>query len=357
MCKTADISLLASTQVKLMNSMNLLINGAEMCGLVDAYSAIRRKLTGSQIAILMYHRVSPPAKDLYLQSLAPEIFDKQIEYLKKEFKILSLEEFARTCRSSDPLPEKTAVITFDDGYKDNYTYAYPILQKYDVPATIFLTTGYIETGKLLWWDLVGYICRHSQVNTLRLDDDGLTEFKIKTDSDRTKTKFRITEKLRRKSESQKWSIIQQLVNQSELPSLITPGKNLILSWSEIQEMAKGKITFGAHTVNHPILTSESLELAKREITQSKRAIEERLKTEITTFSYPDGCYNNEIIDIVRKSGFICATAVSPFRLVTKKDDLYCLNRILPAQDFAEFKAMTAGLVGDISMRLGTKRNY
>lgn len=338
-----------------MNSNYWFLKGAEKLGLVSAYSICRRHLTGSQIAILMYHRVSPNNNDMFLQSLTPESFEKQIQHFQSEFTIIDLEELVKSRISSCSLPKKVAVITFDDGYKDNYTYAYPILQKYDAPATIFIATGYINTGKLFWWDIIGYLCKHTHVGELKLN--GVCNCSMKTESDRMNAKFQITQKLRRLSESQKWPIIKGLLEASEVILPHNLGKDLILSWSEIERMAEGGITFGAHTVNHSILTKEPLEVAKKEIVQSKKEIEDMLGREVSTFSYPDGCFNNEIIDIVRKSGFTCAAAVSPLRLVGKKDNPYCLHRIIPVENSVMFKAMLAGLIGDMEVLLEPKKAY
>ena len=125
------------------------ISVADRLRLLDAYSllsAYRR----SQIAIFMYHRVGPSKYFWALPPINTSDLEDRIRYISKTHKILPLDKLARYVQEGKPLPKRVAVFTFDDGYKDNYVYAYPVLKKYNVPATIFLTTGYINAGNLFW---------------------------------------------------------------------------------------------------------------------------------------------------------------------------------------------------------------
>ena len=108
------------------------------------------------------------------------------------------------------LPEKAVVITFDDGYKDNYLYAYPILKKHRIPATIFLATGHIDTGKLFWWDKVSYVIRHTNVGQLNLGELGT--YSVQSDLDRFHTNFIITEGLKKLPNVRKNLLIEKLLN-------------------------------------------------------------------------------------------------------------------------------------------------
>ena len=249
-------------------------NVANHLGIFDAYAFLRRRLTGSQVAILMYHRVCPDEENQYLEALSVESFERQMEYFSRNYEIFSLDELVQHIVSEDFPSEKAVVVTFDDGYKDNYLYAYPILKKYHVPATIFLATGHIGSGKLFWWDKVGYIIQHSSIKQLNLD--GLGSYCIESKIDKSRARFMITERLKKIEEGRKNLLIEKLLNvcQVELPSDL--GKKLILSWKEVKEMDNGTVTFGAHSVNHHILTSIPLEQAENEIVQSKKDIEEEL---------------------------------------------------------------------------------
>ena len=124
------------------------------------------------------------------------------------------------------------------------------------------------------------------------------------------------------------------------------GKERILSWNEIREMNTGGINFGAHTVNHPILTNMPLEQARNEIIQSKKDIEERLGKPITTFSYPNGNFNNELVEVIEESGFTCAVAAK-IGMITPEAKLHELSRIPPGWNLDTLKVSLSGLYPDL----------
>jgi len=314
-------------------------------GFLDTYAFIRRKLTKSQVAILMYHRISPHKDSWSLEPLSPQEFEKQIAYFYRNYEIVPLERLASCIRQGNTLPDRAVIITLDDGYKDNYLYAYPVLKKYHVPATIFLTTGHIGTGELFWWDKVGYIVNNSIVTQLDLDELG--SFSFSSTTDKHQTGLEIIEKLKNLPDESKNVLIEKLVSICGVEIPPDLGRDFILSWKEVKEMSSSGISFGAHTVNHPILTNLPLEQAKWEITQSKRDIEERLGKEVTTFSYPNGNFNAGVVELVQEAGFSCAVSVLPGRLISLKDNPYCLSRIGAIEDFNKLKVLLCGLWGDL----------
>lgn len=318
---------------------------ANRSGLLNIYGLLRRKLSKSHTAILMYHRVAPKQDNWSLEPLSPRSFERQIEYLCRTFELLSLDQLVHYIRGGESFPEKAAVITFDDGYKDDYLYAYPILKKHHVPTTIFLTAGHIGTDRLFWWDKVSYIVQHTSVSHLNLDD--VSNYHLESVADKSRISSMIAERLTQLPEEKKSLLIDKLIAvcQVEIPPDLS--KELILSWDEVREMDSNGISFGAHSVTHPILTNMPLKQAQAEIIQSKRAIEERLSREVTAFAYPNGDFNAEIVELVIKSGFVCAVSVLPGKLVSPKDSPYKLSRLGTSEDFNKFKVALCGLWGDL----------
>lgn len=337
----------------IMEIKGLVANIAGYSRLSDAYASLRTSLTKSHVAILMYHRVCPKEDNWSVPPLSPESFEKQMEYCCRNYEILPLEKVARCMQQRKPLPEKAVVFTLDDGYKDNYTYAYPILKKYCIPATIFLTTGHIGTGNLFWFDKVRYILWNVLPRTLTLDELGTCV--VKTATDRTRAALTIIKALKRLPDEEKNLVIEKLFNISEVSIPSGLGNKLILSWDEIREMNSNGIVFGAHSVNHPVLTNLPLEQAKWEIIESKKAIEERLGQPVTAFSYPIGDVNPELIEYVKESGFTCAVTNGTSKLITLKDNPYQLSRISPGEDFGTFKVILSGLWGDLKGILRKER--
>lgn len=315
-------------------------------GFVDAYGSLRRRLLKSQVAILMYHRVMPQTDGWSFPLLvAASDFERQIQYLTREYNVLTLDELAQYIHEHKPLPKRAVVITFDDGYKDNYTYAYPILKKYGVPATIFVTTGYIGGGNLFWWDKVRYVIQHTAHKRIELD--GLGAFSLSSTTERLRAILRIKEQLKELPEEEKNLLIERLISVSGVGIPTHLGKELILSWDEIREMCNNGITIGAHTVTHAILTKVSEEQAKYEIMQSKKDIEGKLQKAVTWFAYPNGDFSPETVRLLREAGFRCAVT-GIWKMITPREDLYQLGRVPPGWSFDIFKFFISGLFADLA---------
>ena len=320
-------------------------SAADNIGILDLYAFIRRKFTKSQVAILTYHRVCPQNDTWSNPPISPQVFEEQMDYFSRNYEIFSLAKLSQYVKMGKRLPEKVVTITFDDGYMDNYYYAYPILNKYHIPATIFLTTGHMEQDKPFWWDRVGFIIQYTGMSHLNFEELG--DYSLRSNNDRSIVQRIITAKLKQIPEDRKNSIIATLERIAGV--YFPPGlaKELVLSWDKIREMSNNGISFGAHTVNHPILTNMPLQQAQWEIIQSKKDIEQELGKEVDIFSYPNGCFNSDIIKFVKESGFTCAVSVLPGKLIRLSDNIYTFSRIGALEDFKMFKVEICGLWGDI----------
>jgi peptidoglycan/xylan/chitin deacetylase (PgdA/CDA1 family) len=319
---------------------------------LDAYGLVRRKTTHSQIAILAYHRVCPERDGWFAQTVRLSEFEKQIKYLSRSGCIVHLDELASLIMAGKPLPEKAAVLTLDDGHQDNYAYAYPILKKYGAPATIFLTTGYIGTGKLFPWDEVNYALQNTTLGKIEIE--GLGIYRLRSVDDRRRAARAVWSKVTKIPEETKTRLIKRLVDVSGVRIPAGLGKERVLDWNEIEEMSLNNIAFGAHTVNHPILTNVSPEQARVEIVQSKRDIEERLNRPVTTFSFPNGNYNAGLVEILRESGFTCAVTAS-MGMVTPEARPYELPRAAPGWTLHTLKVSLSGLYPDLMAVSGRVR--
>jgi len=319
-------------------------------GILDAYALLRRKVTQSDVAVMLYHRVSPSEEEQFLgDALTPEIFERQMEYFHRNYEPFSLYELIEYIQLRKHLPERAVVVTFDDGYRDNYLYAYPILERYNIPATIFLATGHIGTDSLFWWNKVTYAIHHTSIKRLDLDDLG--SYSLQSQRDKSHAGVVICKRLRKLHEVRRALVVERLLDLCQV-GIRGLGQKLFLSWNEVREMDSEGITFGAHSVSHRSLTNMPLDSARNEIIQSKKDIEENLGMEVTAFSYPFGDYDTEVVRLVRESGFKCAVSVLPYKLISFKDNVYCLQRIPAVEDFNKLKGMLCGLVGDVQACIG-----
>lgn len=314
---------------------------ANRSGLIDAYGFFRRKLTKSQVAILMYHRVDDEWDRWFLKPLRVRSFEKQTQYLCQNYDVLRLSELLHYANHRKSLPEKAVVITFDDGYKDNYLYAYPI-RKYDIPATVFLATGCIGSDKAIWRGQVRHIST--------IEPDALEASSMTLPRGEGEVAFSVREARKQVSHDNRTYYLERLRNISggQIPAQLS--RRYMLSWEEVMEMHSGGISFGAHTVSHRILTRMPFPQAKDEIVRSKKAIEEKVGHAVTAFSYPYGDYNLQVTRCVKESGFACAVTTIP-RLTTCKHSPYELPRIEPGEDFNKFKLQLSGMWGDLHAML------
>jgi len=333
-----------------MEVRRLVASAANYTGVLGAYAFVRRKLTKSQVTILAYHRVCPAEDRKYLQPLTLDSFRKQIKYISEHFEILRLDQLVDLIRSARSLPERAAVVTLDDGYKDNYQYAYPMLQQYHIPATMFVATGHLDSGELFWWDKVEHIIK--QTSKEQLDLDQLGRYRLEREDGRFRAVVSINERLKRMPDDRKNLLIDKLSKLCEVKIRHHLGKEVLLSWEEVREMDRDGVLFGAHSVNHSILTSMPLKRARDEIAVSKKDLEKRLGKKVTSFSYPNGNFNDSIVDLVARNGFTCAVSVGAGKLISLTDDVYALNRICPDESHDKFMAMLSGLAGDVKRAVG-----
>jgi peptidoglycan/xylan/chitin deacetylase (PgdA/CDA1 family) len=334
-----------------------LAGAANALGFIDAYALLRRRLAKWSVCIMSYHRVGDYCEfptDVPLTT--PQDFEKQVVFLRRRYQPMSLAQLGDAIQRGTSIPPNAAVITFDDGYRDNYLYAYPILKKYGVPATIFLATGHVDHGTPFWWDRVSYAIHNSASENLETSQLGAHD--LKSAADRWQASRVIDTRLKQLLDRQKNLAIEELVRQLGVDLPKTMAREMILTWDEVREMARNGISFGSHTVNHPTLIGLPLEETRKEIVDSKRRIEENVDQPVNTFAYPDGRLANisdGIKAILRENGFVCAVYATPNRLVSPGTDPYGLGRISPKWDFATFNLSVSGLYPDLNAVIGRLR--
>jgi peptidoglycan/xylan/chitin deacetylase (PgdA/CDA1 family) len=268
-----------------------------------------RKRRFQSIQILAYHRINSQ-KDEYFSAIDIPRFENQVAYLVEKFRIVPAKEGVQRLLEGD-LPPNCVIVTFDDGYRDNFTNAFPILKKYNVDATFFLATGCLNGSDVLWHDQVCCAIRKTIRTTLDLSDFNGKKYVLSSDRLREQAIHSVLWDLREiPNERRKiWGRIV-LERLGILETSMDPPKNpLMLNWHEARSLREGGMTFGAHTVTHPILSQTTIEEAKQEIENSKLAIETHLQLQVESFAYPSGRkadFNEKIKELVKESGFACA---------------------------------------------------
>ena len=316
-------------------------------GLLKLLLTVLSKLkTNGKAVILYYHRVIDFSEvpfsrsSFYFEEIGVPVedFERQMRYLAKNHNVISLEEFARALKDDGRIPANSVVVTFDDGYEDNYVYAYPILHKYNIPATIFVIAGYVGSGRILWWDKLREVIDRANPNTFKNIDlpeeiylqpirRALFKLKLDTQEDKRSAYRRLTSLMRDFDPERCNLMVDDLARRIGCRMEDLSSKYSLLSWGQVKEMMKDGISIGSHTVTHPDLTVCPYEKLKEEIETSKKLIEEMIGQSVSLFAYPSGQFNNLTKQIARESGYKSACSTEDLFGLCDDDDMFELRRI------------------------------
>ncbi len=252
----------------------------------------------SGLLTLNYHRIGEPGATLFdreLWSATLENFEQQVIFLKTHFDLIGPDDLYDVLQSDRG---RFAMITFDDGYRDNYELAFPTLQDLNVPATFFLSTGFLDHPRVPWWDEISWIIRSSSCPFIHIEGwvDNPIQITAATENDSPDTPSPIDAAVHQLLRLYKSLSIEQtepFLNQlgetcgtGRAPESVAD--ELWMTWDMVREMRDAGMFFGGHTVQHPILASLPPEGQDREIGECARRLEEELGERCATFSYPVG---------------------------------------------------------------------
>jgi peptidoglycan/xylan/chitin deacetylase (PgdA/CDA1 family) len=311
-------------------------------GLRRLRTGIKSRLSNRTL-ILMYHRVSEAESDPWGLAVTPAHFAEHLEVLRDNFQVAPLSALCGESRRSF-FPQRRVVITFDDGYSDNYYNAKPLLERFECPATVFVTTGYTGLNREFWWDELERLClgSHELPVELKLEVNG-SRYEWKQESGvggqwsgsggearnegsswrawdkenqpnsrhtlyremwQMMHPMRESERLEVRDELLEWTGHSGLARASHRP----------LDENQINEMSScGLIEIGCHTVTHPKLATLDLESQRKEIGSSKERLEEILGERVRSFAYPYGreCdYTSDTVGLLREAEFECGCSTS-----------------------------------------------
>lgn len=306
-----------------------------------------KKIRQRSTVILMYHQVCHRRCDPWELAVHPNHFYDQLKYLKSNFNVLPISALAQGIAQGT---KKTVAITFDDGFRDNYINAAPLLDWHELPATFYVATTATKEGQMYWWDALQEIVFHSE--SLPADFEmmiGGSPVNFTFHSDRVLTRRLTNQMLSWNSQlpipnerialyMQLWHAIKPLsyVQQCHIMHDIrdwarfrqhAQEEGLPMSIREMQMLGDNPLfSIGAHSVHHAMLSQQSAEDQAFEIRESKRQIEEWTGKLVDGFAYPYGNYSSLTQSLLRDSGFTYAVSTEP-KAVTSDDDLFALPRI------------------------------
>jgi len=291
-----------------------------------------RQFSGN-LTILVLHRVVTEEEKAQSLNKPMMITEDQFESLLKAIRRyccpISLSDAVQKIRDGRKFEPGTVAITFDDGYYDVYERAYPKLKSYDIPATMFVTTGVIDNPQYyLWWDEVDYLSRTGRVGSILLSEEHSEDLKralyyiSRLPENRS---ARIEAQIRHAFSDMPVAERLRFVGRiREAACELGPRQQLMLTWDNIREMSD-VFEFANHTVNHPFLSSLESPEIQQELEGAKAKIEEETERQCTGLAYPSGDFSNDVISIAESLGFEYAVTTR-FSNNSQTSDLMCLGR-------------------------------
>lgn len=269
-----------------------------------------RRVQTSKFVILCYHGIGESGNPL--GSAPPrETFESQMRFLRQNYRIVSLDELYRELRE-DRTAEPAIAITFDDGYRSAYTIAFPILQEYRLPATIFLTFDSVATGQVAWYDRVFLAMAVAPSGELQLDLEGLWRFQLDSTEDRLRAALEVVAYLRTLPNAQRRECCVMLERRIGLPENALSSR--VLTWDQIHTMQRAGIAFGSHTLSHPVVSQLTPAELEQELAESKRLLEEKLGSPVLDFAFPFGKITDcsaAAIQVLARCGYRSAVTTVP----------------------------------------------
>ena len=300
--------------------------------------------------ILLYHRVDDLQADPFRLAVTPSHFAEHLEVIKQKCSPVRLSAMTRGVLAGEP-PHGACAVTFDDGYADNYEKALPLLQKADVPATVFVATGYINSTREFWWDeLERILLSPGTLPDILTAGNGLI-WKVPSHTVYTEQEYQslrgwnalettiptgrhalyrdIHSVLRPMTQEDRDNALAGLREAAGVPASPTPRYRTMTPEEIANATATGLVEIGAHTVTHPVLGALPAEAQSREATESRQRLEEITGRPVEMFSYPYGTpadYTPGTVSAVKAAGFTSAYSVAN-DVVWRGSDPYQIARV------------------------------
>jgi peptidoglycan/xylan/chitin deacetylase (PgdA/CDA1 family) len=318
-----------------------------------------RLLSRRKIIILAYHGFTDKSAHEGIENnqgkhLNVDVFRSHVQHLKKYYNVIPLDRLIQHYTSGAPVPDRSVVITIDDGYESTYMLAYPILKEQAVPATVFLTTTFVENKDWLWTDRLEYALTSTTASVLEFGIAGESfsydvhnnASKLACDSDmRSRLKFMRQELLSSAVEEVERALGRRPPTHSEMSEIYGP-----LEWRQVVEMIEsGIISIGSHSATHVILTRCSAERARNELLLSKQLIEKRTARSCRFFCYPNGrvgCFDRDTRRVLHEVGYSCGVT-TVFGMNDERSDVFELKRLYVdgRGEIVRFMMTVSGVVG------------
>ncbi|WP_416306687.1 polysaccharide deacetylase family protein [Neptunicella sp. SCSIO 80796] len=267
---------------------------------------IGRFTSRNKLSILIYHQVFAQKDPMRPSEPDADEFRWQMQLISQYFNPLPLTEAVNLLKQGK-LPANSICVTFDDGYLNNLQIAQPILQEFAIPATVYIATGFSQ-GCNMWNDRLIDLIGHQQLNKVNLSALSMPEVSVSDWQSRRKLVSELIPKIK----YQDYQTRQQTVDKLYQDNHVAEQKRKMMTPDEVIQLHQKGVDIGAHTVDHPILTAQTVEQQRQQINDSKQLIEQWLGHPISGFAYPNGKsdtdYNSDSVEQVKLANFQYAVA-------------------------------------------------
>lgn len=283
---------------------------------------------GSKLIVLAYHSVTDdPSYALPGIRVTPALFARQIKYLTQNYQVMDLAEAIKIDRSGKALPERAVAITFDDGYEDNYSKAFPVLKAHKAPATIFATVDPCLEGSRFWVSWLYEVLFH-EVRTEAIED----VFKIRVSAGIEQAFNEISKILNYSGAGERKNLLDNFADAANVPK--RPRR--MLDIREMREMERAGIRFGSHTLTHPILANIDEDERSFELQGSRSKLATALERDVGLIAYPNGRsiprnFDDSVVRDCKAAGYDAA-CTSQRRPLTADDSHYAIPRMGVSQN-------------------------
>jgi peptidoglycan/xylan/chitin deacetylase (PgdA/CDA1 family) len=287
-----------------------LVNVFDRVGLLWALKWLARR---PGLLVLAYHRIGEAAGQRFddeLFSATADGFRQQLLYLRSRFRVIGLDELLAGVEGRGfAFRRPTAMITFDDGYRDNHDVALPIMRELDLSAVFFIAAGYIDRPRLTWWDRVAYVVKSTTRDSFELDYPEPLAIDLRQ-RDRNRATRRILQAYKRTPEIDQERFFHHLEARAGVEvDGETLGRGLFMSWDQVRALRNSGMAIGSHTYDHPVLARMPEAIQLSELTRSKQALESQTGGPIRAMAYPVGgsdAFSDSTKRLAREAGFRAA---------------------------------------------------
>lgn len=263
----------------------------------------------NRLLVLGWHNVDPTPAYPQAPGAGRRGFDRQLALISRFATVLRLPDVADLLAAGEPLPPRTVVLTFDDGYQDSLDAAVPSLQRYGLPATFFLVPGFLDGTTSAWWEDLAHHVEHA--TEAKLEWDG-TVYAIETRAEQAAAREEVALALKTVDARTREAAV------AEIGARIAPGaparRRLFMDWDGAAALLEAGHDVGSHTMTHPILARETGEGQAHELGRSRQELEARLGVTVDTLAYPNGHtedYDATTLRLMAELGYRCAVTTRP----------------------------------------------